>query len=246
MGRKLNNICIILLILVIKNTYSQYNDVEKPIYRDYKNDSVFKDFNNLRFKVAYAQINLLKKGALLVRLKTNAITINRLKKAGNIDLATQIERETQLTNKAIIRAYNKEFTFCPVYFFTSDYSDSVKHKYLNGIFVDSTLSINLSITCNANFYLIAEQGFVYESSVGIVSESQAPTITETGTASKEVAIVLKNKYFLQLHHPFPFYQKGYSIEKYSKYVKQLNKDLEAFYSKNKDYVIPNDIKEFVY
>ena len=247
MGRKLDKLIISFFVIASVICYSQNNGVEKPVYQNYKNDSSFKNFEKIRFKVAYAQINLLKtNGALFVRLKTNTNTIQRLRNAGNIDLATQVERETQLTNKAIIRAYNKEFTFCPVYFFNSDYSDSVKHKHLTGIFVDSTLSINSSIRCSASFYLIAEKGSVYESSLGIVSENKALTATEKGTVSKEVAIVIKNRYFIQLHNPFPFYEKGYSIENYHKYVKKLNNDLESFYIKNKEYIIPAEIKEFVY
>ncbi len=245
---KLNKIITILILLSSVYSYSQESDGPKPPkVNNYKADSSFNNFSSLRFSVAKAQINLLKKeGSLLVRLKTNVNTINRLKKAGNIDLATQVERETQLTNKAIIRAYNKEFKFCPVYFFYSDCSDSVKHKNLTGIFVDSTLSVNSSIVCNATFYLIAEQGSIYDSSLGIVSESQAPKAVEKGAASKEVAIIVKNRYFIQLHKPFPYYQKGYSIKKYGEYVKKFNKELQDFYAKNSSYVMPPEIKEFIY
>lgn len=246
---KLNNIITILILLSSVVSYSQESDGPKPPkVTDYKSDSSYKDYSSLRFKVAKAQINKLKNGgALLVRLKTNTNTINRLKTAGNIDLATQVERETQLTNKAIIRAYNKKFEFCPVYFFYSDCSDSVKHKNLTGIFVDSTLSVNSSIVCNATFYLVAEQGSIYDSSLGIVSESQAPKAVEKGTASKEVAIVVKNRYFIQLHKPFPYYQKGYSLKKhYTDYVENFNNSLERFYDKNAGYIIPEELLEFVY
>lgn len=245
MAPKLNNLVFILILFYSVAGISQEGTTQKA--NNYKADSSFLKFNTLRFSVAKAQINLLKKeGVLLVRLKTNANTINRLKNAGNIDLATQVERETYLNNKAIVRAYNKEFNFCPVYFFYSNYSDSVKHKKLDNIFVDSTLSVNPSIVCNASFYLIAEQGSIYESSLGIVSESQAPYAIEKGIASKEMAIVVKNRYFIQLHKPFPYYQAGYSIKKYGEFVKKFNKELQSFYTKNSSYVMPPEIKEFVY
>jgi len=227
--------------------FSQEDDPKPPKVNNYRADSSFNDFNKLRFSVAKAQINLLKKeGALFVRLKTNANTINRLKKAGNIDLATQVERETQINNKSIIRAFKKGFDFCPVYFFYSDCSDSVKHNKLSGIFVDSTLNVNSSIVFKETFYLIAEQGSIYDSSLGIVSEADAPKAIERGAASKEVAIVVKNKYFIQLHKPFPYYQSGYSMKKYAEYVKKFNKELQDFYTKNSSYVMPPEIKEFVY
>lgn len=249
MALKLNKIITILILVSSVCLYSQENDGPKPpVIKDYKNDSSYKDFSELRFKVAKAQINQLKNGgALLVRLKTNTSKISKLKTSGNLDLATQVERETQLTNKNIIRAYTKNFHFCPVFFFYSDYSDSVKHNKLNGIFIDSNLVINPSIVCNASFYLIAEQGFIYESSLGIVSENQAPKAIERGYPTKEVSIVIKNKYFIQLHKPFPYFQKGYSLKKrYADYVARFNGALEHFYQKNAGYILPKELSEFVY
>ncbi len=157
--------------------------------------------------VAKAQINKLKtEGALLVRLKTNANTISRLKAAGNIDLATQVERQTALANKIVVASYLREFTFCPVYFFYSNRSDSVKHKKLTGILVDTNMVENPSVICNANFYLIADGGEVYNSSLGLVSESEAPKAIENGSPSRDAPIIIKNRYFIQLHKPFPYFQ----------------------------------------
>jgi hypothetical protein len=239
---------IVILLFVSVSGFSQEDNTKPRKIIDYKNDSSYIDFYELHVKVAKAQINLLKNGgALLVRLKTNANTIAKLKTAGNIDLATQVERETRLRNKNIVRAYLKEFTFCPVYFFNSDCSDSVKHKNLANIFLDSNLTIDPSIICKANFYLIAEQGAIYESSLGIVSESKANTAIERGTPSKEVSIVIKNRYFIQLHKPFPYYQKGYSLKKrYADYVEKINVSLEKYYEKNKGYTISPELSQYVY
>jgi hypothetical protein len=246
---KLNKLFLILAIISPFCFFSQESEGPKPArIIDYKNDSSYKHFNDLRFKVAKAQINLLKNGgALLVRLKTNSNTISKLKAAGNIDLATQVERETNIRNKGIVRAFMNEFKFCPVYFFNSDCSDSVKHKNLVGIFVDSNLIINTSIVCNASFYLIAEQGFIYESSLGLVSEKQASKAIERGSPTKEVSIVVKNRYFIQLHKPFPYFQKGYSLKKhYNKYVIKFDNALRNFYEKNMGYTIPSNLAEYVY
>ena len=231
------------------SVFSQVSEGPKPKrIIDYKNDSSYNDFSDLRYKVARAQINLLKNGgALLVRLKTNVNTISKLKAAGNVDLATQVERETQLKNKRIVRAFINEFTFCPVYFFNSDCSDSVKHKNLQNIFLDSNLTINPAIVCQAKFYLIAEQGTIYESSLGLVPESKANRAIERGSPTKEVSIVVKNRYFIQLHKPFPYYQKGYSLKKhYKEYVIKFNVNLEKYYEKNKGYTIPENLAQYVY
>ncbi len=206
MVQKLNRIILSFFILFTTSLFAQDEGVKSPVYNDYKNDTSFKNFNALRYKVAYAQINLLKKGALLVRLKTNHRAISQLKTSGNIDLATNLEKETELANKIIMSAYRKEFTFCPVYFFYSESSDSIRKNNLSGIFVDSTLQVNSSIICNASFFLIAEQGALYNSSLGIVPESLAKKSTEKGSYSRDASIIIKNKYFIQLHKPFPYFQ----------------------------------------
>jgi hypothetical protein len=248
MARRLNNYLILLFILTSVFCFSQeeIEGVRPPVYKDHKNDSSFKNFNHLKHEVAKAQINALKKGALLVRLKTNESAISKLKAAGNYDLAAQIERETFLTNKQIVRGFTKEFNFCPVYFFYSTYSDSVKHKNTEGIFLDTTLALNPNIRCNANFYLIAENNGIYDSSLGIVPEEQAEKAKETGTLTKNVAIVVKNRYYIQLHKPFPYFQKGYKMSIYSSYVRKFNNHLNEFYKKNMSSGTVPHLQQYVY
>lgn len=227
--------------------FSQEEAVSSAKESVFREDSSFANFGKYHETVAKAQIIALKNGgALLVRLKTNINVINRLKEAGNIDLATHVEREAQLNNVAIIRAFTKSFTFCPVYFFYSDCSDSVKHKNIEGIFIDSNLTVNPTIVCRANFYLVAEQGSICESSLGLVPEVAAAKVIERGTPRKEVFMIIKNRYFIQLHKPFPYFQQGYSIKKYADYVKKLNIKLFDFYNKNKSFVIPIEVKSYVY
>jgi hypothetical protein len=132
--------------------------------------------------------------------------MSKLKSVGNYDLATNLEKATELENKIIMSAYKKEFTFCPVYFFYSESSDSIRKNNLSGIFVDTTLQVNSSIVCNASFFLVAEQDGIYNSSLGLVPEPLAKTARESGSYSRDAPIVVKNKYFIQLHKPFPFFQ----------------------------------------
>lgn len=249
MARSLNKFLALLLALSGLALHAQKDSTTGPkpaVYKDFKSDSSFRDFSQKRGDVARAQVKELKNGALLVRLKTNQKAIDQLKAAGKMDYATQIERETQQTNKVIMRAYLKEFTFCPVYFFFSQYSDSVKHQHLQGIFADTNLQVDPSIVCNARFYLVAEQGNVYSSSLGLVPLSEAPRAQESGTATKEVSVVIKNRYFIQLHEPFPYYQKGYNLKKYAGYIASMNERLTKFYEANKDFAAPSDIRELVY
>lgn len=220
MVQKLNSYLAILFLCLSFVTYAQDEGVTRPDYKNYRTDSTFKNFSKIKGMVAYAQIYALKNGALLVRLKTNSKAIKTLKAKGNIDLATKMERETQLENKIVMSAYKKEFNFCPVYFFYSDVSDSVKKSVLSGVFVDSTLNVNESIICNASFYLIAESGVLYNSSIGIVSESYAKSISEQGSGVRDASIIVKSKYFIQLHNPFPYFQIKAGVPVNSK----LNKD----------------------
>ncbi len=208
MGQKLNNLFLIIFLLISNSFFTQDEGVKPPVITEYKGDTTFANFHALRFDIAKAQIISLKKdGALLVRLKTNANAINRLKASGNNDLATQIERETDIKNKIIILSYLQEFKFCPVYFFSSDYSDSVKHKNISGIFLDTNLVINPNIVCTASFYIIADnRSAICNSSLGVVPESLANSSIERGAPERDVAIVIKNRYFIQLHKPFPYFQ----------------------------------------
>ena len=246
---KLLYFIILLFSSLIAFSQETEEGVKPPKVENYNgnNDSTFKNFARFRDDVAKAQINALKDGgALLVRLKTNYSAISKLKAAGQADLATQMERETFLTNKAIVRGFSSQFTFCPVYFFYSNVSDSVKHKSLTGIFLDTNLTVDPTITCRSDFYLVAEQGTLYSSSLGLLTEAEAARAREEGTGVKDFAIVVKNRYFIQLHKPFPYFQKGYKIKQYHTYVKSFNEKLQLFYDKNKGYHAAPDIKQFVY
>jgi hypothetical protein len=248
MAQKLNN-CLALLFSVASLLCFSQEEIEgvrPPVYKDHKSDTSFKNFSHLKHEVAKAQINALRNGALLVRLKTNENAIVKLKAAGNFDLAAQLERETYLTNKQIVRGFVKEFNFCPVYFFYSTYSDSVKHKNPEGIFLDTNLVLNPNIKCTVSFYLIAENSGIYDSSLGIVPEEQAEKAKETGSLTKNVAIVVKNRYYIQLHKPFPYFQKGYKMSIYSSYVRKFNNQLKEFYKKNMSSGTAPHVKQYVY
>ncbi len=238
--------CLFFLFMTTLS-YSQEDNTTAPKVNDYKSDTSFHNFSNLRYMVAKAQINKLKSGgALLVRLKTNATLIARLKAAGNMDMATKVEREVAISNKIVIASYLKEFTFCPVYFFYSNRSDSVKHKKLDGILVDSNLVENPAVVCNADFYLVAESGELYNSSLGIVPESEAPKSVERGSPSRDVPILIKNRYFIQLHKPFPYFQ----IKKTSDPPKGQSKqggsiNLDALYLQARKVMNSNEAKQLI-
>jgi hypothetical protein len=92
-----------------------------------------------------------------------------------------------------------------VYFIYGGSSDSLRNGTRSGIFLDSNLNVNRSLTMNEKFYLLAETDYVYNSSIGFVPEDSAMKVTERGNpSSAEFPIVVKNKYGHQLKNPFPY------------------------------------------
>ena len=208
MGLLLNNKLSLLFsfILVFGVTFAQEgNDINNV--KDYKDPKQFTKFRKRRLVIASWQINQLKKGALVVRLKTNKKLIEALKKQGKQELAIQKEAEQLAITKNTILAYTSKLTFCKVYFIYSDFADSLLHGARKGIFLDSSLTINPSIEMSEQFYLIAERDYAYNSSIGFVKQDSAKYVFEAGNPVKEMAVVVKNKYGHQLKGPFPYYVK---------------------------------------
>ena len=171
---------------------------------DYKDRKSHENFRKRRKAVAAWQINQLKNGALVVRLKTNQMSINALQKSGQDLQAEKLRIEQAAININMIKAFTTYYKFSKVYFIYSGSSDSLLKGVRSGIFLDSNLKVNPSIRIAEDFYLIAESDFVYNSSIGFVPESAAPRVTEHGTPSSyEYPIVMKNKFGHQLKAPFP-------------------------------------------
>ena len=104
----MNRILIGLLLFFISITgilQATQTEKNKPSLRKQRNYSAKK------------QINQLKDGALLVRLKTKKNTISALRKIGKSKLADEIEKKQSEYNLNIITAFKTNFDFCPTYFF---------------------------------------------------------------------------------------------------------------------------------
>ncbi len=211
MVHRLNKVVCILLLFHFQNVFSQ---LEKNVFNrdDYKDKNQFEKFQKRRKIIGGWQINQLKTGALIVKLKTNRTLINELTKAGNIDLAEKKRLEMFITNKNIVSAYRDNLNFCKVYFIFSSSSDSLLNGTKNGIFLDSNLNVDPYIELKEKFYLIAEKDNVYNSSIGFVAEDSAKFVKEHGNASGQlVDIVVKNRFGHQLKKPFP-YECGYGYK----------------------------------
>jgi hypothetical protein len=204
MAPKLNRGITFVVVFILNVTFLLAQDDQRSGDKDYKNKEQFERFLKRRKVVGAWQINQLRTGALVVRLKTNKILINALLKQGDIVSAREKQFEMKCININIMRAFRYNYDFSKVYFIYSSSSDSLLKGIRNNIFLDSNLMIDPSIKMNEKFYLLAERDNAYNSSIGFVKEDTAKNLKENGYSIKEMAIVVKNKYGHQLKKPFPY------------------------------------------
>lgn len=206
MVRLLNKKTLVLIFTVLlRSGLSAQIGAETPSYQDYKDPEQFEKFKKKRIIIGAWQIHKLKEeGALVIKLKTNNLLIDQLKKQGKYELALEKQLEQFAINRNTMFAYLENITFCKVYFIYSNSSDSLLNGCRQGIFLDTNLTVDPNIKMNESFYLIAEKDFAYSSSIGFVEERFAKSVKETGNPIKMMAIVLKNKYGHQLKNPMPY------------------------------------------
>jgi len=206
MARLLSKIVCFVFVFASSSLISQNNNTDYNT-KDYKDPVQFERFKKKKDVVAAWQINELKEGALVVRLKTNQTLIDELKKKGDAQMALEKQKEQHAINKNTVYAFKDFFNFCKVYFIYSNFSDSLLNGARTGFFLDTNLNIDPTITMNEKFYLLAERDYGYNSSIGFVKEDSARKVVEAGNPVREMAVVIKNKYGHQLKGPFPYFVK---------------------------------------
>lgn len=96
------------------------------------------------------------KGALLVMLTTtNEKEIKRLREEGRGADINLLETDVMIRNNKVIKEFNKNFTFCPVYYFLDTSIYKVMSGSTKGIFVNYNLQLDTSIILNTENYFIA-------------------------------------------------------------------------------------------
>jgi hypothetical protein len=213
MARPLNRVTAFLFVLVFCSTSVLPQAVNVAEHdKDYKDPEQFDRFYKRRKVIAAWQINQLKKGALVVKLRTNQMVIDALNKQGNGKLAEQKRLETAGINAMLVRAYMNNYNFSKVYFIYSHHADSLRKGARQGIFLDSNLQADPSARLDEKFYLMAETDRIYNSSIGFLPEDSASFVTEKGNPTGgDATVVVKNKYGHQLKRPFPFFS-GHGIK----------------------------------
>ncbi len=233
--RKLLSLNIIILIFHIALAQEQAK------FKDIKTANISAK------QIAKQQIIDLHANALLVRLKTGENIINAMIKAGNMELVQKKQKQIDLENKRIIKAFKSEFDFCKVYFFYSKDSKFIKENELSVVnFLDDSLHIIQNIDLNLDKFFIAEFGNVqgdtaqyYSHSVNKSTNnfSQEPQAMFYGGGSTEAkGLIIKDQNFYQLKKPFPFFvkypffRKEKNQEIYT--IRKLNKNLWTYYRNN--------------
>lgn len=169
-------------------------------------------------------IDKLKKGVLIVRLKTNKKGIDAMLSMGLEKKAQKAQRQIDADNKAIINAFKDMYSFSDVYFFYSNNTQNVRDMKFENIFLDENLKVDKSIKLNPlyTFYMIGDFDKVrtlndkgeYDGSSSLISR----------------AIVMKDRDLEQMPRPFPFYIKAGNKNQIQNHVFNLNQQLNWFYN----------------
>lgn len=153
-------------------------------------------------------LNCLQQGVLLVRLKTGSNQIKLLRLAGKNEEADEIARFWETENKAIVKAFLKEYRFGPVLFFYNTATDSVRTRQTRGIFLNDSLQRLPDDLLGNRPYLIAE-----------LDELDAPS-SNFGLP----ALVVRDSSLKQLGRPFPYFTRM-QFRNYESGVFEFNKKL---------------------
>lgn len=204
------------------------------------------DFQQAMNKKAKKDIQTLKNSVVLVRIHGRSQEINYYKKYNNFEAAHKIELETQEFNRDLIKAFRQSYKFCPIYFFEDTFSRQILSGNLNQvIFYSDSMTLDSSIkVTNSDFY-IAEFGITEGDTSGYwndykITTNEEGTNRETSLYREEnlhiSAFVLRDKNFVMLHRPFPYYSKLFgkspSFVRMSKKIYLWNIELQNFYGSN--------------
>ena len=184
--------------------------------------------NELKIK-AVDQIRQLKNGVLLVRLRTSDIAIKNLKKKGTEKKAATVQRQQDAANQRLVYAFEKQFNFCPVFFFYSSETYQAKTGKTSGYFLNNKLQPDPLIAIPDTNFFVAELTELEQ--FRLDPDSPQESINAEVTFK---ALVLRDHKFHQLTKPFPFFIKASSNfpprkRSEAEMVNLMNARLQEFY-----------------
>lgn len=199
-------IFLLLFFLLPSTSFAQENPKEKKPTR-----------RRIAKANAVTQIQQLHDGVLFVRLQTRKLAISQLTEMGEIERVEEIKEECKQINLHTMKAFRQEFTFCPVYFFYTDYTLAIKEGRIEDVvFVNDSLLPDTSIKAGESSFLTVEFGNIAQDTAKFVDRTYykpgehgpEPHIAMSGGTNMGFgALLIKSDQFVQLRRPFPFYVK---------------------------------------
>lgn len=231
----MNKIIILVFLLIIHTTgIAQKTQTNKNKV----------SFRKQNVSISKEQINQLKNGALLIRLKTKMNSIAALKKIGKNKLAAKVEKNQADYNLSIISAFRANFNFCPTYFFFSGFSTNIRERQFNKVvFLNDSLLPDTTLKFKKTSFLTAEFGTIQQDTAKYFSHySYEPNAKLSVKRVKNyyggpnmgfAALIINSDKFVQLRRPFPYYVRTFEslpIERsVNKAVRKMNKKLYKYY-----------------
>lgn len=161
-----------------------------------------------------SQIRDLKSGTLLVRLKDDKKRIDAFEKKGDFEKAEKVRQFRRESNLRVIKAFGMNYKYSKTLFFLSSDSEKVRNGQLDGIFVNDSLEVDPSIKLDTKGEWFIAEFDVLEADTAKHRESTywnpntkrlEYTYWSSSSNYSRRALIVRDKNFIQLRRPFPYY-----------------------------------------
>ena len=203
------------------------------------------EIRKLQKKDAEKNILKLKEAFLLIRINLREKEIAYYESFHNNKGADKVRKKQEKQNTQILKAFQENFDFCKAYFFSMADSRKLFEGKIDSVkFYDFDMNLVNLDGLISNNYFIAEFGSV-ESDTTFFYKGKTPNpqnqknpegYSYFGDEKFSLpALVIRNRDFIQLRDPFPYYaayNPGGNINKrYSNSISKLNLRLKKYYAK---------------
>ena len=223
---------LLICFLFSPNNFAQTTENMSSTH-NYSNERP-ENYYKMRRLEAAKNIDNLKEGALLIRLKTRSKSLKAYEKAGATYVANKIRKKRDTENKKIMALFDEYFDFCPTYFFYTDDTDVILSGECENVFLNRELKKDKNIVLDKDFYLIAEFDVLLEEKLwpdSVLAANNQNKVYQHQALNK--VIVIKDKNFEQLKDPFPFYVKASAERFWPRKIAKLNRRFHKYFETKK-------------